>query len=168
MPTSIIHASNGTIDDLRMRVAQFGKDSTKILNKILRSTSVQYKNFVIKNYLRNQMLHVVSGRTVNSMAAFKEKGSKSKFVIRNRVQTNGKGYVGLASIYEHPGGVDIRPKNAKALAFLVNGEIHFFRGTLHVESRPFMSSSERAFPWDSVIYKSANKIITKEIKKRNL
>lgn len=168
MAKEIIHASTQSVDLLRARVAEFGKDSTKILNKILRSTSVQYKNFVIKNYLRNRMLHVVSGRTIESMAAFKKKGTKSTFIIRNRVQSNGKGYVGLASIYEHPGGVDIRPKKAQALCFEMNGEVKFFKGTLHLAPRPFMSDSERAFNWESVIDSTATRIITKELKKRNI
>jgi len=162
------------MDDMKTRLSEFGKSSSRILNKILRRVSVAYRKYVVSDYLSGQYLGVRTGKTKQSMITYKTKGEKNSYTIGSRVQMRGgeTGYstsiVGLASIYEHVGGVDIKPRAAKVLAWVGPDGQMIYRPSVHLNPKPFMTDSSNRYDFEGVFQSSADQTIDEEVAKQGL
>jgi hypothetical protein len=160
------------LDGVKGQLAAFGNSQTRILKKIVRRLATDYKKTVVRDYLSGQYLGVRTGKTKESMIAYKTKGQKAGYTIASRIQQRGEGatggfttFAGLANIYERPGGVDIRPKNAKVLRFIDQSGQEVFRPFVHLAARPFMTDSSQHYDFSGKFQEFADKTMFEEIQK---
>jgi hypothetical protein len=160
-----------TIDNLneaRYSLQSFGKAADRMLNRVLIDVAREYKKFVIRNFLSGQYLGQKTGKTKDSMIAYRGRGEKNTVYVGSRLQNRGVQFVNLAHIYEHNGGADPRPTKAKVLHFIGDDGKDVFIKHAHLPQKAFIGDSSRQFPFNSQLESSADKIIEKEIKSRGL
>jgi hypothetical protein len=160
------------IDELRQNLDKFGKDQTRILNRIVLKVAQKFRSFIKSNFLSGQYLNVRTGDLKKSMIAYKVKGEKAAYYVSSKVVNtlNGIGesvnIAGLANIYDHAGGVDIAPKDKKVLRFIGNDGTTVFSARAHLESKPFMLDASNRFSFDAEFNTATNTIFSKEFQKR--
>ena len=162
------------IEEMRQTLTQFGADGDKILNKILSSTATKYKTYIKNSFLSGQYLNTRTGATKASMAAFKSRREKNTYlvgqILDRTITQNGEkvqlSVAGLANIYEHAGGADIRPAHSKVIRFIGrDGEV-VYAHSAHLPEKAFMTDSSERFDWDQNFEKSSETVLIKEIAKR--
>lgn len=147
------------LDETYQMLMSIGKDGKKLFNKIIRRLAIEYKKFVVRGYLSGQYLGVRTGKTQQSMIAYKDRAFVG-YTVASRIQNRDFGFAGLANIYEYPGGVDIKPRNTEVLRFPgSDGSDVYTRGPVHLNPRPFMSDSSRAFPFAERFMAITNDVI---------
>ncbi len=175
-----VHVTVEGIDELRKNLGEFGKDQTRILNRIVLKVAGLYRNFIKSNYLSGQYLASRTGRLKDSMIAYKVRGEKAAYWVSSRAVQSSNGIAGLANIYGHAGGANIVPKNAKVLAIPASNDAYvansgfgkayhgewIFIARAHLEAKPFMQDSSSAFGFDSALSSAADMVMAKEIAKR--
>lgn len=144
-------------DDVGPRLARFGRRARAMAVSVARRVGYAYRRVLRRRYLSGQYLGVVSGQTKRKVKVIKARG-KDLIIV----------WSPLANIYEHPGGVDIRPKERKVLRwFDRSGKAQFARH-VHLRQRPFMSDSVDAFAWNREIGQAADAVIERELKRQGL
>jgi hypothetical protein len=128
-----------------------------MLDKVLKKIGTDYRAFVRKNYLRGQALGKVTGETY--------KGQSVKKLKRQKHVVSVAPYMRLANIYHHEGGADIYPKNKKVLHWLDKSGNDVFAKHVHLSARPWMSQSEKTYPWESKSMSLGKSLVEKELAK---
>lgn len=144
-------------DQASLELDQFGKESPKILDKILRKIATDYRAFTRKGYLRGQVIGKRTGFLYEQYKIRKLKGEKHTFSVCP--------YMQLANIYHHPGGADIYPKKKKVLHWYGDSGEDVFASYVHLKERPWVTMSQQAYPWESKSMNLGKIIVEKELEK---
>jgi len=167
-------------DGVTDKLERFGLDAPKHLDRILRMVGAQYRAELKKKYLSGQMLGRDSGNLVRSLYVGKARGKKHVYVVGSKSIKSRQDFGGvaivrsesssikLANIYEHAGGYTIVPKTKKHLMFVTRDGNIVFTAKVSARSRPFMTTSARAFGWSQAFEKTTDRIITEEARKIGL
>lgn len=163
-------------DDVKDRLAEFGKQAPKLLDKILRMVGSQYRADLKKRYLSGQMLNRREGNLYRSLYVGQLRGQRHVYVVDSRAVTSRQDFGGviikrtysgsikLANIFEHSGGYTILPAKAKALVFVADDGKIVFTKRVQGRQRPFMSQSARDFRWNPAFEKTTDKVVEEAAK----
>lgn len=139
---------------------RFGQDFPKVLNSMLRYSANRFIAHVRKNYLSGQMLKASrGGKLWKSLRVRKTRGRQHSYVVLGPL---------LSNIYEHPGGVTIKPKGKKSLGWggSKGGKQPIHAKEVHLVRRPFMSAAQNTFNFNQATNEAISKIMDRELKKR--
>lgn len=159
-------------DELMPKLDIFDSDKTKLrlANNILGRTGRKYAAQLKRNYLRGQMIN--GGKGADSLygriRVYRSKRQKYTWIIAEKTRTGETEGVKLSNIYEHEGGYTILPKRAKTLKFIGSDGKPVFVKKVEGKSRPFISSSSDAFPWNQTLEAMADEVVEKELEKDGL
>lgn len=132
------------------QLQDYARKGENMALKLLRKIATSYKGFIKKNYLKGQYLNRRSGKAIKKLRA--KKTGKMEYTISEGG--------GIANIYEHAGGVFIRPKEKRALYFkALDGSDVFIRGEVHLKQRPFISDSFHSFNFNTAMEKASEDMI---------
>lgn len=96
-------------------------------------------SFIVSEELHGQILHQQSGKLAGSVRTLP--AEQQGDIVTGSVQAGG-GPAWYAELFEHGESIDIYPVKAKALRFVIGGEV-FFRKHIHLDlPRPFMAPAQ--------------------------
>jgi hypothetical protein len=144
-------------DQATLGLDQFGDNAPKILDKVLKKIGTDYRAFVRKNYIRGQVIGKRTGYLDEKYKVAKDRKQKHAYIVFP--------YIQLANIYHHAGGADIYPKNKKVLHWYGENGEDIFAKYVHLKERPWVTMSEKAYPWESKSMSLGKALVEKELAK---
>lgn len=156
--------------DLEQAFSRFEGQAVKLADRVLRIVAYRYRKYVRTEFLSGQYLGKNTGDLNRSLVAGRAKGKKLVYLVGSKgIKDKATGIVStgsikLANIYEHAGGYEIKPKDAKVLVFQTDQGFVFTK-KVRGESRPFMTDSTRRFSWDTAFRITEEEVIGKELKR---